>query len=149
MTRRLPFASATLAAAMLIGALAMPSAAAGQTPVPNPNPSPDEPSFTPFTVAPQLLNVEEVRDALVRAYPTDLREAGIGGVTTTWFFLDAEGVVQNTLVAQSSGNEQLDQAALSVSGVYRFSPAMNRENRVPVWIALPITFEPEETPPND
>jgi len=49
--------------------------------------------------------------------------------------------VQQTQVNESSGYEALDQAALNVAEVYRFSPALNRENQVAVWVALPITFQ--------
>jgi len=99
------------------------------------------PTFTPFTVAPSLQNLQEVQRALVREYPTVLRDAGIGGTVTVWFFIDEDGRVQQTRIDQSSGYEGLDQAALNVAQVYRFSPALNRENRVPVWVSLPITFQ--------
>ena len=36
---------------------------------------------------------------------------------------------------------QLDTAAIRVAGVYRFSPALNREKKVPVWVQFPITFQ--------
>jgi outer membrane biosynthesis protein TonB len=35
----------------------------------------------------------------------------------------------------------LDEAALQVADVIRFSPALNRDKRVPVWISLPINFQ--------
>jgi TonB family protein len=99
------------------------------------------PTFTPFTVAPQLLNLQEVQRALVREYPTVLRDSGIGGTVTVWFFIDESGQVQDNRIDQSSGYEALDQAALNVASVYRFSPALNRENKVQVWVSLPITFQ--------
>jgi protein TonB len=98
------------------------------------------PTFTPYTVAPSLLNLAEVQRALMREYPTVLRDSGIGGRVTVWFFIDEEGLVLQTQVNDSSGYQALDQAALDVAGVYRFSPALNRENRVQVWVSLPITF---------
>jgi TonB family protein len=52
-----------------------------------------------------------------------------------------EGPVTNTLVAQSSGSPQLDQAALSVSDLFVFSPALNNDQHVPAWVQFPITFE--------
>jgi TonB family protein len=103
--------------------------------------APTVPEFTPFTVAPSLLNMEEVQQALIRAYPVEVREAGIGGRVTVWFYIDAVGRVQTTLINMTSGTDALDQAALAVAEVFRFSPAMNREERVAVWISLPITFQ--------
>jgi TonB family protein len=106
----------------------------------------DGPSFTPMTVRPQLRNVREVQQALMRHYPPLLRGAGIGGEAVLWFFIDAEGVVQDTRISQSSGHDALDQAALAVAGVMEFTPAYNRDVRVPVWIAMPIRFEATPAP---
>jgi len=103
----------------------------------------EQPVFTPFTVRPQLLNTREVREALARAYPRTLRSAGIGGTVLLWFFIDETGTVQNNKVFESSGFEALDQAALSVASMMRFSPGQNMDKKVPVWIQLPMTFSIE------
>ena len=99
------------------------------------------PTFTPFTVAPSIQNRDDVVRAMVREYPALLRDAGIGGTVRVYFFIDEEGEVQDTRIDQSSGHEALDAAALTVSSVYRFSPALNRDRRVPVWVSFPITFQ--------
>lgn len=51
---------------------------------------------------------------------------------------------KETELQESSGHERLDNAALAVADEYRFAPAMNRDRNVPVWIALPITFQVRE-----
>jgi len=99
------------------------------------------PTFTPFTVAPSIQNRDEVMRAMMREYPPLLRDAGIGGTVVVWFFIDEEGRVQQTQVNQSSGHQALDEAALAVADIYRFSPALNRDRRVPVWVQFPITFQ--------
>jgi protein TonB len=117
-------------------------------PVENLPPPPEEggsdisaaPTFTPFTVAPDIRNRTEVQRALQREYPPLLRDAGIGGTVQVWFFIDEDGLVQDTRVNQSSGHTALDEAAIKVAGVFRFSPALNRDKKVPVWVSLPITF---------
>lgn len=101
---------------------------------------PDHPTFTPFTVRPGIKNRGEVENALAREYPSLLRDAGIGGTVEVWFQIDEEGSVQQTLVKASSGHAALDRAALNVADVVEFTPALNRNKRVPVWISLPITF---------
>lgn len=103
------------------------------------------PTFTPFTVAPDILNRPEIQEALEAEYPPLLREAGIGGTVKVWFSIDEEGVVRQVRVNTSSGHEALDQAALRVADIFRFTPARNRDEVVPVWVALDITFEPEAT----
>jgi protein TonB len=75
------------------------------------------------------------------AYPPLLREAGVGGTVGVYFFIDEEGAVRNTILRESSGHPALDEAALRVANVYRFEPALNRQEPVPVWVAFPITFQ--------
>jgi periplasmic protein TonB len=98
------------------------------------------PTFTPFTVRPDIRNRSELQRALEREYPPLLRDAGIGGTVQVWFFIDDEGKVQRTEVNISSGHKALDDAALKVADIIEFTPALNRDKRVPVWISLPITF---------
>ena len=101
----------------------------------------EEPSFTPFTTAPSIENRMEVVQAMAREYPPLLREAGVGGTVRVYFFINAEGEVERTRLDQSSGHEALDQAALRVAGVYRFEPALNGDEPVPVWVSFPISFQ--------
>ena len=111
-------------------------------------PPPDEvetdisaaPVFTPYTVKPDYTNGAEVMRALEREYPPLLRDAGIGGTTLVWFFIDEQGIVRNQQVQESSGHPALDEAALRVAPVFKFPPALNRDKAVPVWVQLPITF---------
>lgn len=98
------------------------------------------PTFTPYTVSPDIKNRDEVREALVREYPTLLKEAGLGGTVQVWFLIDEEGRVVQTQIHEGSGHEDLDHAALKVAEIIQFTPALNRDKRVPVWISLPITF---------
>jgi protein TonB len=98
------------------------------------------PVFTPYTVRPDIKNRDEVARALEREYPPLLRDAGIGGTVQVWFFIDETGAVQRTQVNQSSGHKALDDAAIKVAEIIEFTPALNRDKRVPVWISLPITF---------
>lgn len=99
------------------------------------------PTFTPMTVRPGLQNQGEVARALQRYYPPMLRDAGVGGTVKVWFFIDENGRVQDTRINTSSGYDQFDQAALQVADLMEFSPAYNRDERVPVWVSLDIKFE--------
>jgi len=99
------------------------------------------PTFTPFTVAPSIQNRSEVVRAMEREYPPLLRDAGIGGTVRVYFFIDEDGRVQDFRVDESSGHKALDDAALAVADVYRFTAALNRDKKVPVWVSFPITFQ--------
>jgi protein TonB len=98
------------------------------------------PSFTPFTTEPRLRNTDEVARVLERTYPPLLRDAGIGGTTIVWFFIDEQGKVVNTKINTSSGYEALDEAALKVANMMQFTPAKNRDQIVRVWVQIPIKF---------
>jgi len=98
------------------------------------------PVFTPMTVRPRLVNIPEIQAALERNYPSLLRDAGIGGSVLVWFFIDEEGRVLNTDLRESSGYQAMDAAALKIAPMMRFTPAMNRDRKVKVWVSLPITF---------
>lgn len=98
------------------------------------------PMYTPFTVKPRVLNVSAVIQSMERNYPSLLRDAGIGGQVEVWFFLDVDGKVLKTQLKQSSGYDALDEAALQVAQIMKFSPAQNRDKPVQVWVSQTITF---------
>lgn len=100
-----------------------------------------QPSFTPMTQRPELVNLAEVHQALVESYPPLLRDGGIGGQVVVWFLIDETGVVRRTQVSRTSGRGELDEAALRVARQMRFTPAENRGTRVPVWVEIPILFQ--------
>ena len=101
----------------------------------------ETPSFTPFTVAPQLKNRDDVGRALEREYPPLLRDAGVGGKVEVWVRISEQGRVEDVQIHQSSGHPALDEAAIKVGQVMEFTPAMNRDKQVPVWVSIPITFQ--------
>ena len=41
---------------------------------------------------------------------------------------------------RSSGHDALDEAAAKVAEIMQFSPALNRDQKVQVWVQIPITF---------
>ncbi len=99
-----------------------------------------QPVFTPMTVRPEITNVNEVIQAMEEAYPKMLRDAGVGGRVVVWFFITEAGEVADARISQSSGHAPLDDAALSVASVYDFTPALNVDTPVPVWVQFPISF---------
>jgi periplasmic protein TonB len=102
--------------------------------------NPGLPCFTPYTAKPTVRNRPDVARLLARHYPAELKSAGVGGVALMWILIDADGVVRNVQLKQSSGIKKLDEAALLVARDLVFEPATNRGVPVPVWIQLPITF---------
>jgi len=107
-----------------------------------------DPSFTPFTVAPSITNQSEMVTKMEENYPPLLRDAGIGGTIKVYVFVDEAGVVQDRRIHESSGHQALDDAAMRVAREFRFSPALNRDTPVGVWVSFPITFQPDPRPAN-
>jgi TonB family protein len=99
--------------------------------------------FAPFTASlkrPEIQNRREIEALLVRHYPDQLRDAGIGGTVNVALWIDETGKVVRHEAVGSSGFEALDQAALRVAGALRYSPALDGDRRVRVQIVVPVTF---------
>jgi protein TonB len=102
--------------------------------------SSDEVAPSAVTRPPDVRNLTRVQEALIREYPIGLREAGIGGRVQLLFFVDREGKVERVQVEQSSGNVDLDRAALRVGQVFEFSPGLRGIERVAATVSLGVTF---------
>jgi TonB family protein len=100
-----------------------------------------EPTFTPYTVKPELKNRAAVARVLSDQYPRVLRERHIGGTVQLWVLIDSVGKVIKSQVNVSSGNEYLDKAAIKVADAMQFTPAQNLDRKVSVWIQLPVNFK--------
>ncbi|UCC74663.1 MAG: TonB family protein [Gemmatimonadota bacterium] len=101
----------------------------------------DRPVFTPYTVAPRLLDPRRASRIVTQKYPRIMQQARIGGIVKIWAFIDAAGAVRKCVVSESSGYEELDAAAIAAMADFEFEPALHYDKRVAVWIEMPITFE--------
>ena len=97
-----------------------------------------QPVFTPYDVKPQLTNARDIAQEMVQSYPPRLKSAGTSGVTEMWVFVDEKGSVKNALVKQTSGNRELDDFALGLTSLMRFTPATRNNVPVAVWTILPL-----------
>lgn len=98
--------------------------------------------FTPHEVRPRFSNPDRYLRALERQYPPMLRDAGIGGTVVLWVHIDERGAVLETQIFESSSHPELDAAAERVMReVARFTPALNRDRSVAVWVQIPVSFD--------
>ena len=97
-----------------------------------------------FDVAPLVSNAARVRQSLEREYPIGLKSAGIGGKVEVWFYVNERGVSERFQLKASSGNSDLDQAALRVARVFQFTPAQLNGEPIATWISQSIVFEGAE-----
>ncbi len=110
-------------------------------PPPGEGRTPEAGPFTPYTVAPRLKDPQAALQTLERHYPPLLKDAGVTGEVVIRAFVDSTGHVRETAVMESSGVAALDQAALAAVMQFEFTPAMNRDRRVAVWVRQLIVFE--------
>ena len=82
-----------------------------------------------------------VVDAPAPVYPEAVRNAGIEGSVAVEALLDLDGSVVDARVLKSSGNDMLDAAAIEAALRARFTPAMQRDKPVRVWISQTYHFK--------
>jgi TonB family protein len=117
-------------------------------PTPNPEPAarPEPVSNEPMAesevdVRPSLRNGDDVQRALERAYPSDLRDAGVTGQTVIQFVIDEEGRVEpGSVDVVSSTNDGFAGAVRRVVSSMRFRPAKSHGHSVRVTTSMPITW---------
>lgn len=97
-------------------------------------------AFKVYTIGPILLDPEDFQRALMRAYPRELRDAGVGGRVELLLGIDENGRVISAGIGSSSGYTRLDETALALSDLMRFRPAVNRDQKVPVLVSIPVEF---------
>ena len=82
-------------------------------------------------------------------YPKAEREKGIEGKTLLSFTITAEGSVRDISVAQSSGNDALDAAAVKCAGTWLYRSALEKGQPVSVPWKATVTWKlaTQEPPP--
>jgi protein TonB len=100
------------------------------------------------TRLPELLDPDGSERLIERYYPRELQSAGMGGTVVLLMWVDSTGAVVEASVAESSGFERLDRAALAAAPLLRFAPALRLDVPVSTWVEFPVVFEvPTALPP--
>ena len=74
-------------------------------------------------------------------YPRLARIRGYEGTVVLEVLVDRMGIVDNLHVFESSGYPILDRAAVTSVRKWLFEPGMRGDERVDVWVKIPIRFE--------
>lgn len=94
------------------------------------------------------LDRQEATRELEREYlRSGLAQRGIQGRVLVDLMINEEGRVLETTVATSSGNEELDSAALRVAMTYRFRPAIRKGKPIITHVYVGIKFEVRDGQP--
>lgn len=104
-----------------------------------------QPSLLPDAtrIPPQMLDREGAERLLQDEYPDALQLGQIGGVVRLRMRVDEQGRVSEPSVIESSGFESLDRVAVRVAPRFRFVPALQSGQPVPLWIEFPVLFQPD------
>jgi protein TonB len=82
-------------------------------------------------------------------YPVELWDQGLEGTTLLRLRVTDTGAVDSVEVAESSGFEGLDEAAVAGARDLRFQPGRRNGKRVRMWASLPVEFSTRPRPRND
>ena len=99
---------------------------------------PDAGVFIPYEQPPQL--VKRVQPI----YPEMARQAAVGGKVVVQFYVDKKGDVKKTKVIKAEPQGLgFEEAATEAVMQWKFTPALQREYPVGVWVAQTISFTVE------
>lgn len=114
-----------------------------EPPPPPPPPSSfdeETPVFIPYDEPPTPIGgYAAIQRRLV--YPEIAKKAGVEGRVVIQALIDEKGNVVNTVVMQSLGPNGCDEAASVAIQSVKWKPAMQRDEAVKVWIAVPVDFQ--------
>lgn len=99
---------------------------------------PGEHDFVAVEIYPEMLKMTPPE------YPRLAKKAGIQGVVWVKVLVDKDGQSRKAMIAKSSGNELLDNAALESAKTARFKPGIADGKPVATWVTYNIDFKLDE-----
>lgn len=82
-------------------------------------------------------------------YPAELACTGVGGKSVLNVLVGAQGTPTEVTLVTSSGNGQLDDAAITRVREWKFKPATRNGQPVPTTIQVPVSFNPPQPKPDE
>lgn len=95
---------------------------------------PDPAAFIPVEKQPELIV------APMPAYPELAKLARIEGLVTVRALVGRDGKVKEVILLKGA-HDLLDRAALDAARSYVFTPALQNQTPVPVWVSIPFRFK--------
>lgn len=75
------------------------------------------------------------------SYPKEARKVGAEGLVILKVLINVDGTILDVKVLKSSGNYDLDQAAIKCGYGALFTPAVQRGKEFRVWVSIPFRFQ--------
>lgn len=104
--------------------------APGEVKIEDDGPPPD---FVPFEKHPQIVK------QVIPKYPEIAQRAGVQGTVWVKIWVDKEGKVRKAVILKSDA-EALNEAAIEAAMQHVFTPAMQHNGPVAVWVSMPFKF---------
>ncbi|MCK9245070.1 MAG: M56 family metallopeptidase [Candidatus Marinimicrobia bacterium] len=99
-----------------------------------------KPVFVPYDSPPEPIGgFKAIQENVV--YPEKAKQAGIEGTVIIQARVDEKGDIQESVVLKSTGNGELDEAALDAIDKSKFKPAYYKGKPVGVYISIPVIFK--------
>lgn len=98
--------------------------------------------LAPRATLPALLDPDQARRVVAREYPRRLQRVGVGGTVNVLLWAQPDGGAGQARVAESSGVEGLDSAAMRAVRSFLFRPATHGGRPVGTWVQFSIRFRP-------
>jgi protein TonB len=92
---------------------------------------------------PELANRSEVVQELSRAYPPELRNAGVTGTVHLRMRVLEDGSVDEPTITIVAADQGFGESAVQVVRRMRFRPARVEHRPVKVWVSIPVVFQPQ------
>lgn len=73
-------------------------------------------------------------------YPELAKKVRAEGQVVVMAVVDIDGSIMSAQISQSSGNPQLDEAAIFAARKARFTPAKQHDRLIRVWVSIPYQF---------
>lgn len=84
---------------------------------------------------PEVISVESPFD-----YPLELWDGGVEGETVIMVHVTDMGAVDSVYVLETSGQAELDSAAVTGARQLKFAPGRRGDRRIAMWAKLPVRF---------
>jgi TonB family protein len=96
--------------------------------------------FVPYDTPPEMINGDlAIQSNLI--YPKEAKESGEQGTVIVQIKIGDDGTPEEAKVLKSFGSKLCDEAALKAVMLTKWTPAMQRDKNVSVWVTLPIEFK--------
>ena len=102
---------------------------------------PDLPTIPEVRITfPEIVSRPEAQRIIASYYPRELQQAGIDGRVKLLFWVATDGSAENIQIQSSSGNQELDFAAMLAVQDIQFQPATRNGQPVGTWVEVDVNF---------